>query len=355
MVDSRLYGIYQSNREGRNLWGKNQFNSTFPASLACYMRDNNIKPVYLELDGSLEVTRKNIPVDDLFNSTSPNEELSFEFETKYTPYQEFAYDDIGNIDLVIKYKDEFLRPLEVKLTVVPDESTHDLEEESWSPELVIRPATTIYCALGIADSCKEKLGDIRRIFEPRLNNIRQWDNEHEILARLSDIVECLNEFQEQYYSFQKPLLMQPIWKTIGKTPELSDSAFDIFVWSDFSLCRLFIDKTINELSKKSPKISRFVRSTSRFARFMNTASISRKVNIATIYTEMAHSRQTDKEFAASGKNTHKYLNCERLINPKINKTILKEIILDGGEKLLSPERRFDATIFFTANQLFDKS
>ncbi len=42
-----LYGITpsNSNRHGADLWGKNQFNSTFPLALCLYMRDSNIPPV----------------------------------------------------------------------------------------------------------------------------------------------------------------------------------------------------------------------------------------------------------------------------------------------------------------------
>jgi hypothetical protein len=42
----------------------------------------------------------------------------------------------------------------------------------------------------------------------------------------------------------------------------------------------------------------------------------------------------------------------RLTEPKVHRSALSKIILNGGEKLLSPERRFDATIFFTAMELF---
>ena len=39
-----------------------------------------------------------------------------------------------------------------------------------------------------------------------------------------------------------------------------------------------------------------------------------------------------------------YLRCEELSAPRIRKDEIKNIILGGGEKLLSPERRFDAII-----------
>jgi hypothetical protein len=43
--------------------------------------------------------------------------------------------------------------------------------------------------------------------------------------------------------------------------------------------------------------------------------------------------------------TNKYMTCERLIKPAIKKSEIKEIILGGGQNLLSPERRFDAILF----------
>ncbi|MBN1863929.1 MAG: HindVP family restriction endonuclease, partial [Victivallales bacterium] len=44
-----LYGITHSNRNFSDpfYWGKNQFNSSFPVALACYMRDCKTPAVYL--------------------------------------------------------------------------------------------------------------------------------------------------------------------------------------------------------------------------------------------------------------------------------------------------------------------
>jgi hypothetical protein len=38
---------------------------------------------------------------------------------------------------------------------------------------------------------------------------------------------------------------------------------------------------------------------------------------------------------------------ERLITPILKQDVLKEIILGHGERKLSPERRFDQTIYWT--------
>jgi len=92
--EPELYGINKSNRKGKDLWGKNQFNSTFSASLACYMRDCNIPAIYLSVNENLEVVASEIDIDEVFNTTIENSKLSFDFETKYDIYQNFAFDDI---------------------------------------------------------------------------------------------------------------------------------------------------------------------------------------------------------------------------------------------------------------------
>ena len=63
-----------------------------------------------------------------------------------------------------------------------------------------------------------------------------------------------------------------------------------------------------------------------------------------IIDSMSYDTKNDKAFAASGKVTHRYMQSKRLTTPIISKTEIKKIILNGGENLLSPERRFDAVI-----------
>ncbi|WP_141073846.1 HindVP family restriction endonuclease, partial [Escherichia coli] len=160
-----LYGLKNTNRKESDLWGKNQFNSSFPTSLACYMRDNKMNPIYLYLDKDLKVHAKEVSFDFVFNTTLKNSDLEFQFEKKYEPYQQYAYDDIKGIDLVIKGNNSFLKALEIKLTVLPDSTTYKENESEWSSEIVIRPASTSYCALGIMHSCSDKFHEIRKIFE----------------------------------------------------------------------------------------------------------------------------------------------------------------------------------------------
>ena len=79
--------------------------------------------------------------------------------------------------------------------------------------------------------------------------------------------------------------MQPIWKTSGKSPEFAEQAFDIFVWSDYSLCRTFIDTAKSE-SKTITKVSRSMRSCARLLRCLYDFVIFEKVFINCIYREM---------------------------------------------------------------------
>lgn len=341
-----LYGINHSNRTNNDLWGKNQFNSSFPISLACYMRDTGCKAVYLHLNKNLEVEVSELSFDDIFQTKIKNDELYFAFESKYEPYQRFSRNDIGNIDLVIKdTNDNFLLPLEIKLTVLPDSGTSTKSESEWGSELVIRPATTKYCALGIAESCQDDFKTIRELFEPIGAGIQDWGNTVEILANFTDMLDIIDDFQKDFYCCQKPLLMQPLWKTQGQNPLLAENAFDIFIWSDFALSRLFLDNARNKQDGKL--VNRQMRSAARFFRSMYHVSTSGKIPLDRIYTEMSFGRQTDKEFAVNGSITNKYMRSKRLLKPVMSKDVISKVILNGGEKLLKPERRFDQTLYFT--------
>ena len=70
----RLYGIFNSNRSQNDFWGKNEFNSSFPVALACYMRDKKIPEVYLTLTKDLKVVATEISFDEVFNTKQPNQE-----------------------------------------------------------------------------------------------------------------------------------------------------------------------------------------------------------------------------------------------------------------------------------------
>ncbi len=349
-----LYGISNSNRDfsDQYYWGKNQFNSSFPVALACFMRDTGISAVYLRIDKDRKVFHEELPIEDLFGSKLPNEKLYFSFESRYEPYRQFVHDELETIDLVVKnaQTDAFIHPVEIKLTTLPDNTTEGLSEDRYGCEIVIRSPTMRYMALSMALTLKKKFKDIRDIFEPSCLKVRNWDNPDEIKNKLPSMLQALEDFIVEYQKFEKPLLMQPVWKTVGKSAKLADNCLDIFVWSDFALTRLFMDSA---LDNESSKISRQQRAAVRLARFLFEVSRSGKVYQEPIYDGMSLGNQTDKEFAISGNKTNQYMRCERLTKPIIHKNQVKKIILGGGQKWLSPERRFDAIIYFSTDLFND--
>lgn len=350
-MPSGLFGIEHSNRSPRDHWGKNCFNSSFPAAMACYMLDNDIPAIYIKLDvvnGELKVVADEIPLSRVFNCGALRpKELDFHFESVFEPYRHYCFGPIDGIDLVVKdLKETFLSPLEVKLTVLPTDGTSSYPEERWGCELVVRSATTSYCALGMYDSIRDEAGEVREIFEQDCSSIQMWDNDYEMSHKTPNLSSSLDRFQRRYYERQKPLLMQTIWKTQGKSPFLADQAFDIVVWSDYAFSRLFIDSSYTIPST----MSRPMRATARLARCIWELSKSGKIRLADIYRQMAFGNQTDKEFAVNGQKWRHYVTSERIVRPIMSKDVINEVLEPGYADRLSPERRFDQTLFFTGRR-----
>ena len=350
-MPSGLFGIDHSNRSVDDHWGKNCFNSSYPTATACYMLEHNISAVYIKLDyvdGCLCVVSDQIPINQVFNSAKKKtSELFFSFESVFEPYQKYSFDRIYSIDLVVKdLEHNFLSPIEVKLIVLPDNSTCEKDEAQWGSEIVIRSATTSYCALGMFDAVSTQCRHVREIFEDACSFIQMWDNDFELTHKIPTLCNCIDEFQKEYYQHQKPLLMQTIWKTQGKSPLLADQAFDIVVWSDYAFSRLFIDGCNTE----AKTMSRHMRATARLARCLWELSRSGIIRVNDIYRQMAFGSQTDKEFAINGLKWKRYVSSDRTISPILPRTAVHEIVEDEYIQRLSPERRFDQTLYFTINK-----
>ena len=246
--------------------------------------------------------------------------------------------------LVVKDTDgNYLSPLEVKLTVIPTSQTSTQTEDKWGSELVVRSATTSYCALGMFDAIKDHARDVRDIFEEACSSIQMWDNDYEMTHKMPLLCTAIDQFQLQYLSQQKPLLMQTLWKTQGQSPILAEQAFDIVIWSDYAFSRLFLDNS----ALPADTMRRGMRASARLARCLWELSKSGRIRITDIYRQMAFGNQTDKEFAVGGSLWRKYVTTDRVQNLAINKGVVNEIIEPGYIDRLMPERRFDQTLYFT--------
>lgn len=354
--EPRLFGLAQSNRARGAMWGKNCFNSSFPAALACYMRAQKIRPVYVRADADKngpKCVNGEISVDDVFNVSANvrNEDLFFSFETKFAPYLAYVADEqqLDGVDLAIRRGEKWLRPLQIKLTVIPDNTTAGKAKDDWGPELVFRPADTCSCALGIFAGLANRADEVAEIFRNPCAKIQDWNNAAEMAQHKEGLLDCVGNFLATFHKQQNPYLLQQIWMTKGKSPFLAKKSFDIFVWSDYALIFAYLEK-----ARKEAGLNRATRAVARFARIQYELADSsrRKVDIRRINRDMTFLLQTDKEVALSGLDTGDYMTSPRRHSPAMPPSVLKKIILNNGHKLLSPERRFDQTVYFTAEKYF---
>ncbi|MCM2982308.1 HindVP family restriction endonuclease [Niallia circulans] len=349
-----LFGLSNSNRDfsKSNSWGKNQFNNSFPAALISYMHFRRIEPVYIVLDNNLNTIHKNISVPDLFGIDPTNSRLYYAFERDYSPFQKFVEGTLPRVDLVTMDNStgNCLRGIEIKLTALPDNSTHLLMEQSYGSELVVRPDTIVYLGISIATHFERRRKDLLEILRPSCDKITDWSSIIDVLPHIPEMINALDTVLLEQISSQMPLVMQPIWKTDGKSPILSEHCLDTFVWSDYAFTRLFID--ITKESYQSEGITRIMRTSVWLVKMLYDFARYGKIDHRKIIDEQSYNTKNDKAFALSGMRTHLYMSSNELTKPRIKRDEVKNIILGGGQKLLSPERRFDAVIVNTPG-LFD--
>lgn len=343
-ITPSLFGIKYSNRDftKEETWGKNQFNSSFPAALVAFMCSKEIKPVYITVDENNVIQHTKISTDDLFGISPLSENIFYAFESIYTPFQVFYKGNIPRIDLVIldKEKDICLKGLEIKLTALPDNSTCELSEDSYSSELVIRPDTISYLACSISKNFKANR-DILKMKLSKFDHIKNWEEERDILEIYPQFVECIIDIIKHIPNKQQPLILQPVWKTNGKSPSLAEKCLDAFVWSDLAVIHLFV-----KFDKLNPsRIGRTERTLVWLIKMLYEFANEGQFNASEIIDKLSYNTRNDKAFSVNGQITYPLLKSQELKQPRISKNDIKNIILGGGQNLLSPERRFDAIIY----------
>ncbi len=345
-----LFGVKHSNRDfsQRETWGKNQFNSSFPIAMTSFLASKNQGCVYITLDNKVKIKHNILNVNDLYKIEPFSENLFFAFESSYTPYQQFLFGTLPRVDVVIqdRISGQALRALEIKLTALPDNTTCDLSEDKFGSEIVVRPDTIVYLAISILANFKETPFLLKKLFHQDFETIKDWSDATEIWSFIPRMVDVIDKIILQLIEEQEPFLMQPIWKTEGKSPMLSEHCLDVFVWSNLAFIQLFLSVGRGELNEKI-KITRQIRTIIWFFKMIYDYAFDGQFNHEKIIDTLSYNTKNDKAFAVSGKITHIYMTCERLTKPLIRKEEIKDIIIGGGQNLLSPERRFDAIIHNT--------
>lgn len=142
------------------------------------------------------------------------------------------------------------------------------------------------------------------------------------------------------FNKQKPLIIQPIWKTEGNKMKLKDNCLDVFVWSNLSI----IQMCCTEYSENIRRINRFHRTIIWIYKMLLDYVTYDIFDYKRIIRLQSYNLANDKAFAMPGTKTSNFLKGPEILKPRVSKNEIKNIILGGGQDLLSPERRFDAVI-----------
>lgn len=343
-----LYGLHKSNQDftKRKSWGKNIFNNAFPIALVCFMHDSDVAPVYLRMGSRGTVEHSYLPANQLFN-IAHLADAHFTFEHAYSPYAVHVVNRLPSIDLVVQDTTKAnvsVRPLEIKLTALPDETTcNERDEQQYGSELVIRRDTILYIALNLV--ARFAAIPPHLIAELIQLDDSDWREPHIVKPLITPMTDILQRISTALAATQSPLLLQPIWKTHGKSPLLADQCLDAFIWSDLALIHVCCREATQATSRQ--RVSRIERAVVWIARILIEYAQSSKINFGGIVTTYGYGAQNDKAFALSGQRTRTYMRSAELTTPRVPKGAIKHIIVGGGQELLSPERRFDAVLVNT--------
>jgi len=340
-IKPNLFGLNKTNRDYTKeaTWGKNQFNSSFPTALCCYLASKDIEANYLSIQKK-EFIATTVTIKDVLGIEADDNDLYFAFEAQHTPFQRYVIGTLPRTDLVTQREStgKCLQGLEIKLTALPDNTTCNLDEKEYGSELVVRPDTIVYLACSLATSLKEKLSKII----PNIQ-IEDWADASLVLPNIPIIIKTIQNISLLTEENQTAFLIQPIWKTKGKSPQLDEHCLDIFVWSNAGFTNF-----ISQIADNNPlalKITRPTRTAIWLFKMLQDIAIKGKFDHESIIDNLSYNTKNDKAFASSGRITNRYMSSPRLKNPIILKSEIKNIILGGGQNMLSPERRFDAIIF----------
>lgn len=343
-VDPGLFGQKYSSRDYRyeDSWGKNQFNSSFPASLVAYMGSKGIDPVFICTNKNNEIVHKYISSSKLLGIDPLSDEAYYDYEAGYYPYEQYyTASKKEKIDLVMINRTTQcpVSGLEVKLTTLPDNTTKDLPDAEYGSEIVVRSPTILFVACSIC-SCydsprgKNKLHDMLNTIG---QEIKDWSEIRQVLPHYNEIKEAILAVSSDLSNKQVPLIMQPIWKTNRKLTDLAEKCLDVFVWSNLSVIQMALRETTSadDISRNQRTIIWIYKMLWDFTQFG-------KFNYTDIVNSLSYNCRGKEALVINGKQTNSFMKSPELEKPRISKFEIKNIILGEGQKLLNPERRLDA-------------
>lgn len=327
------------------------FNSSFPASLVAYMYSKGIKPVYICTNKANEIVHDYIDGKSLLGIDPLCDDAFYNYEAGYSPYEKFYFGDREKIDLVMMNNttNQVCRGLEVKLTAVPDNTTRVKDESEWGSEIVMRPPTICFLACSICTNYNtvEEKEHLRNMLK-KVPQINHWEEINEVASHYSEILSSILEVSSDMCDIQTPLILQPIWKTEGNKMRLREDCLDVFVWSNLAV----IQMSAKGEATQTGTINRFQRTIIWLYKMLLDYVTYDSFDYKRIIRLQSYNLANDKAFSMPGNKSHDFLKSPELRSPRISKYEIKNIILGGGQNLLSPERRFDA-VLVNSPDLFD--
>lgn len=127
------------------------------------------------------------------------------------------------------------------MTALPDNSTCNLSEDQYGCELVARPNTIIHLTLEIVRQYAEHQDELLDSLRPIFQNNFDWKLADSLLEKIPHIIQTIRTLLLAKIDDQIPFIIQPIWKTIGKSSRLHENCLDVFVWSTFAFAKLLLD------------------------------------------------------------------------------------------------------------------
>lgn len=356
-----LYGLNRASHDFSDSvsLGKNIFTNAAPLALTQYLAIEKKLPIpvieAVMRPGDILTTQHVMTPWSEIIDTDP-ETARFVFEEVFDGYAPYTHGSANKSDVVVASSTgKHLRPLEIKLVVVPTSSTANHPREKQSCEIVTRPPTIEQLAFSIAHSYGEdrriELQDIirRSIGQP---NDLAWSDQAKMLKEVPKILTAAETMIAEGIDIQTPLVMTAIWRSEGQKPVLDPEAFDVFIWTDLAFMQLFMDSPRKDYydAKGKPKtmlpkkVSRPSRALIWLIKSLWDYTTQSSLDFGRVHSRITYGAQSDKAAAFAGTLPLKHLKSEEFLHPRIGRDELESIIRPEAFEFLLPERRLDAAL-----------
>ena len=302
------------------------------------MASQGIDSVYVMHEDPTSVAHRKISGKELFGCDPLHEDLYYGYETTYAPFEKYYVGRREHIDLVLSdYRTNTLySALEIKLTAIPDSTTLGLPLEKQGTELVVRPSTICFLACSICEYYQNRKTRLKDLLGT-LVRVKHWDSAQEVLPFYVAMETAIWAIAADMKTGQKPLILQPVWRTEGNS--LAEECLDIIVWSNLASIHLFAQGTTPD-----GKLNRTHRSVVWLYKMLWDFVVYDHFEYEEIINDLSYEVKNDKAFSVSGSASASLIQCHEIQHPRIRRAEISRIILGGGERFLSPERRLDAMI-----------